>query len=64
MIPTSVAGPGLCQRPRSLFHDDIEAGGLVEVLHTYEPKALDVHVVWPKARYGVDERVKLCAHWQ
>ena len=71
MILAAVAGAGLCQMPRSLFQDDIEAGRLVEVLQAYEPEAVDVHAVWPKVshlrpkvRYVVDELVKLCAHWQ
>jgi DNA-binding transcriptional LysR family regulator len=71
MILAAVAGTGLCQMPRSLFQEDIEAGRLVEVLQAYEPEAVDVHAVWPKVshlrpkvRYVVDELVKLCAHWQ
>lgn len=70
MILAAVAGTGLCQMPRSLFQDDIDAGRLVEVLHTYEPEAVDVHAVWPKVshlrpkvRYVVDELVKRCAQW-
>jgi DNA-binding transcriptional LysR family regulator len=71
MILAAVAGVGLCQMPRCLFRDDIEAGRLVEVLEAYEPDAVDVHAVWPKVshlrpkvRYVVDELVKLCEHWQ
>jgi DNA-binding transcriptional LysR family regulator len=70
MILAAVAGTGLCQMPRSLFQDDIQAGRLVEVLQVYEPEAVDVHAVWPKlshlrrkVRYVVDELVKLCEHW-
>lgn len=71
MILGAVAGAGLCQMPRSLFQNDIEAGRLVEVLQAYEPAAVDVHAVWPKVshlrpkvRYVVDELVKLCADWE
>ncbi|VVP77180.1 hypothetical protein PS934_00350 [Pseudomonas fluorescens] len=71
MILAAVAGTGLCQMPRSLFQDDIEAGRLVEVLQVYGPEPVDVHAVWPKVshlwpkvRYVVDELVKLCEHWQ
>ncbi len=71
MILAAVAGVGLCQMPRCLFGDDIEAGRLVEVLGDYEPEPVDVHAVWPKVshlrpkvRYVVDELVKVCEHWQ
>jgi|LNAP01.1.fsa_nt_gb DNA-binding transcriptional LysR family regulator len=71
MILAAVAGVGLCQMPRCLFREDIEAGRLVEVLESYEPEQVEVHAVWPKVshlrpkiRYVVDELVKLCEHWQ
>jgi DNA-binding transcriptional LysR family regulator len=71
MILAAVAGIGLCQMPRCLFRDDIEAGRLVEVLGDYEPEPVEVHAVWPKVshlrpkvRYVVDELVRLCEHWQ
>jgi DNA-binding transcriptional LysR family regulator len=71
MILAAVAGTGLCQMPRCLFREDLEAGRLVEVLEDYEPDPVDVHAVWPKVshlrpkvRYVVDELVKLCEHWQ
>lgn len=71
MIMAAVAGIGLCQMPRCLFNDDIEAGRLVEVLSGYEPEPVEVHAVWPKVshlrpkvRYVVDELVRLCEHWQ
>jgi DNA-binding transcriptional LysR family regulator len=71
MILAAVAGIGLCQMPRCLFQDDIDAGGLVEVLGDYEPEPVEVHAVWPKVshlrpkvRYVVDELVRLCEHWQ
>ncbi|OCR27071.1 LysR family transcriptional regulator [Pseudomonas syringae] len=71
MILAAVAGIGLCQMPRCLFNDDIEAGRLVEVLGGYEPEPVEVHAVWPKVshlrpkvRYVVDELVRLCEHWQ
>lgn len=67
MITGAVAGIGLCQMPRSLLKDDIDAGRLVEVLQGFEPEAVDVHAVWPKVshlrpkvRYVVDELVKVC----
>lgn len=67
MILGAVAGIGLCQMPRSLLKDDIDAGRLVEVLQPFEPEPVDVHAVWPKVshlrpkvRYVVDELVKLC----
>lgn len=70
MIQAAVAGIGLCQMPRCLFLDDLEAGRLVEVLSDYEPDLVDVHAVWPKVshlrpkvRYVVDELVRLCEHW-
>jgi DNA-binding transcriptional LysR family regulator len=71
MILAAVAGIGLCQMPRCLFRDDIEAGRLVEVLSDYEPEPVEVHAVWPKVshlrpkvRYVVDELVRVCEHWQ
>lgn len=71
MILAAVAGVGLCQMPRCLFIDDIEAGRLVEVLREYEPEPVDVHAVWPKVshlrpkvRCVVDELVKVCEHWE
>ena len=71
MILAAVAGIGLCQMPRCLFKDDIDAGRLVEVLGGYEPEPVEVHAVWPKVshlrpkvRYVVDELVRLCEHWQ
>lgn len=71
MILAAVAGVGLCQMPRCLFQDDIDAGRLVEVLADFEPAPVDVHAVWPKVshlrpkvRYVVDELVKVCEHWQ
>lgn len=71
MILAAVAGIGLCQMPRSLFAEDIEAGRLVEVLGDYEPEPVEVHAVWPKVshlrpkvRYVVDELVKVCQRWQ
>ncbi|MCS3468947.1 DNA-binding transcriptional LysR family regulator [Pseudomonas sp. JUb42] len=71
MILATVAGVGLCQMPRCLFRDDIEAGRLVEVLADFEPEPVEVHAVWPKVshlrpkvRYVVDELVKVCEHWQ
>lgn len=71
MILAALAGVGLCQMPRCLFKDDIEAGRLVEVLSDYEPEPVDVHAVWPKVshlrpkvRFVVDELVRLFAHWQ
>ncbi|MCJ2373083.1 LysR family transcriptional regulator [Pseudomonas sp. RGM 3321] len=71
MILAAVAGVGLCQMPRCLFKDDIDAGRLVEVLAGYEPEPVEVHAVWPrvshlrpKVRYVVDELVRLCEHWQ
>lgn len=71
MILAAVAGVGLCQMPRCLFKDDIEAGRLVEVLGQHEPEPVEVHAVWPKVshlrpkvRYVVDELVRLCEHWQ
>lgn len=71
MILAVSAGIGLCQMPRCLFREDIEAGRLVEVLADFEPEPVDVHAVWPKVshlrpkvRYVVDELVKLCEHWQ
>jgi DNA-binding transcriptional LysR family regulator len=71
MILAAVAGIGLCQMPRCLFNDDIEAGRLVEVLGDYEPEPVEVHAVWPKVshlrpkvRYVVDELVRLCEDWQ
>lgn len=71
MILAAVAGVGLCQMPRCLFRDDIEAGRLVEVLADFEPEPVEVHAVWPKVshlrpkvRYVVDELVKICEHWQ
>lgn len=67
MIIGAVAGVGLCQMPRSLLQDDIDAGRLVEVLQSFEPEPVDVHAVWPKVshlrpkvRYVVDELVRLC----
>ena len=71
MILAAAAGVGLCQMPRCLFKEDIDAGRLVEVLGDYEPEPVDVHAVWPKVshlrpkvRYVVDELVKLCEQWQ
>jgi DNA-binding transcriptional LysR family regulator len=71
MILAAVAGIGLCQMPRCLFKDDIDAGRLLEVLGGYEPEPVEVHAVWPrvshlrpKVRYVVDELVRLCEHWQ
>jgi DNA-binding transcriptional LysR family regulator len=71
MILAAAAGVGLCQMPRCLFKEDIDAGRLVEVLSDYEPEPVDVHAVWPKVshlrpkvRYVVDELVKLCEQWQ
>jgi DNA-binding transcriptional LysR family regulator len=71
MILAASAGIGLCQMPRCLFREDIEAGRLVEVLADFEPEPVDVHAVWPKVshlrpkvRYVVDELIKLCEHWQ
>jgi DNA-binding transcriptional LysR family regulator len=71
MILAAVAGIGLCQMPRCLLREDIEAGRLIEVLGDYEPEPVDVHAVWPKVshlrpkvRYVVDELVRLCEHWQ
>lgn len=71
MILAAVAGVGLCQMPRCLFRDDLDAGRLTEVLGDYEPDPVDVHAVWPKVshlrpkvRYVVDELVKVCQHWQ
>jgi DNA-binding transcriptional LysR family regulator len=71
MILAAVAGIGLCQMPRCLFKDDIEAGRLVEVLGDLEPEPVEVHAVWPKVshlrpkvRYVVDELVRLCEDWQ
>ncbi|RZI68052.1 MAG: LysR family transcriptional regulator [Pseudomonas sp.] len=71
MILAAVAGVGLCQMPRCLLRDDIEAGRLVEVLDSYEPEPVEVHAVWPKVshlrpkvRYVVDELVRLCEDWQ
>ncbi|HEY0290612.1 MAG TPA: LysR family transcriptional regulator [Pseudomonas sp.] len=71
MILAAVAGIGLCQMPRCLFKDDIDAGRLAEVLGDYEPEPVEVHAVWPKVshlrpkvRYVVDELVRLCEHWQ
>lgn len=70
MILAAVAGLGLCQMPRCLFQDDIDAGRLVEVLGDYEPEPVEVHAVWPKVahlrpkvRFVVDELVRLCEHW-
>ena len=67
MITGAVAGIGLCQMPRSLMKNDIDAGRLVEVLQDFEPEPVDVHAVWPrvshlrpKVRYVVDELVKCC----
>lgn len=71
MILAAVAGIGLCQMPRCLFKEDIEAGSLVEVLVDYMPEPVEVHAVWPKVshlrpkvRYVVDELVRLCEHWE
>lgn len=71
MILAAVAGVGLCQMPRCLLREDIDAGRLVEVLGRYEPEPVDVHAVWPKVshlrpkvRYVVDELVRLCEDWQ
>jgi DNA-binding transcriptional LysR family regulator len=71
MILAAVAGVGLCQMPRCLFRDDIEAGRLVEVLADLEPEPVEVHAVWPKVshlrpkvRYVVDELVRVCENWQ
>lgn len=71
MILAAVAGVGLCQMPRCLLREDIEAGRLVEVLDSYEPEPVEVHAVWPKVshlrpkvRYVVDELVRLCETWQ
>ncbi|TDV50231.1 DNA-binding transcriptional LysR family regulator [Pseudomonas graminis] len=71
MILAALAGVGLCQMPRCLFRDDIEAGRLVEVLGGYEPEPVEVHAVWPKVshlrpkvRYVVDELVRLFEDWQ
>ncbi|RZI72273.1 MAG: LysR family transcriptional regulator [Pseudomonas sp.] len=71
MILATVAGIGLCQMPRCLFREDIEAGRLVEVLVDYTPEPVEVHAVWPrvshlrpKVRYVVDELVRLCEHWE
>lgn len=43
----------------------------MEVLENCEPEPVDVHAGWPKvshlrpkARYMVDELVKVCEHWQ
>jgi DNA-binding transcriptional LysR family regulator len=71
MILAAVAGVGLCQMPRSLFKDDIDAGRLIEVLAGHEPDAVEVHALWPKVshlrpkvRYVVDELVRLCGQGQ
>lgn len=71
MILAALAGVGLCQMPRCLLKEDIEAGRLVEVLGGYEPVPVEVHAVWPKVshlrpkvRYVVDELVLLCEDWQ
>lgn len=71
MILAAVSGLGLCQMPRCLFKEDIDAGRLVEVLGDHEPEPVDVHAVWPKVshlrpkvRYVVDELVKICEKWQ
>ena len=71
MILAAVAGAGLCQMPRCLFTDDINAGLLVEVLGAYEPEPVEVHAVWPKVshlrpkvRYVVDELVQLFERWR
>lgn len=70
MIDAVVAGVGICQMPRALFKEAIDAGRLVEVLSDYEPEPVDVHAVWPKVshlrpkvRYVVDELVQVCAQW-
>lgn len=70
MIDAAVAGVGICQMPRALFKEAIDAGRLVEVLSDYEPEPVDVHAVWPKVshlrpkvRYVVDELVQVCAQW-
>lgn len=71
MILAAVASVRLCQMPRCLFRENIEADRLVEVLGNCEPEQVDVHAVWPKvshlrpkARYVVDELVKVCERWQ
>lgn len=71
MILAAVAGVGLCQMPRSLFREDIDAGRLIEVLAEHEPDPVEVHALWPKVshlrpkvRYVVDELVRLCEHGQ
>lgn len=67
MITGAVAGIGLCQMPRNLLKDDLDAGRLVEVMQGFEPEPVEVHAVWPKVshlrpkvRHVVDELVKLC----
>ncbi|WP_304639706.1 LysR family transcriptional regulator [Pseudomonas sp.] len=71
MMLGALAGVGLCQMPRCLFEDDIQAGELVEVLGPFEPEPVEVHAVWPrvshlrpKVRYVVDELVKLFERWE
>lgn len=71
MILAAVAGAGLCQMPRCLFRDDIDAGLLVEVLGAYKPEPVEVHAVWPKVshlrpkvRYVVDELVQFFERWR
>ncbi|WP_273808920.1 MULTISPECIES: LysR family transcriptional regulator [unclassified Pseudomonas] len=71
MILGAVSGIGLCQMPRCLFKEDLEAGRLVEVLQGFEPPEVIVHALWPKVshlrpkvRFVVDELARLFATWR
>ncbi len=51
MIETTLAGLGLCQMPRPLVRDHIDAGRLQTVLDEFTPDLIDVRAVWPKSAH-------------
>lgn len=50
IIEAARHGLGLCQMPEFMVQPFLDSGDLVEVLVEFEPKHIDVHAVWPKAR--------------
>nr|WP_282706496.1 LysR family transcriptional regulator [Pseudomonas syringae] len=51
IVSMAVAGQGICQMPRSLIRDHLEAGRLVPVLERFNPSDVEIHAVWPQTRH-------------
>lgn len=68
LVDAVALGLGICQFPKILLQEKLQAGQLVEVLQPWSQTQVDVHLVWPRAiqlrpkvRFVVDHLLALAA---